>query len=193
MKTSLQQVKLRQLQNYASIAPSTYSASFVGWHHGKAASPLLSRSALHPDKHIYTYIHIHIYIYIYIYENTYIRTHTHTQTAWWWQRTLLRSCVGWAVGFRRLAELSSQGRSIVRPLLSFVGFSLLFLSSLRCNSCHGYLVASSVRSGTLTPLARWALFAYSLSLLAKCKASLRAPVMSGPWRRASSPQFYEAS
>ena len=100
MKTSLQQVKLRQVQNYASIAPSTYSASFVGWHHGKAASPLLSRSALHPDKHIYIYMYIYIYthtyiyiyiyiyiykyiykyiyIYIYIYMRTHIYAHTHT-------------------------------------------------------------------------------------------------------------------
>ena len=28
-----------QIQSYASIAPSTYSASFVGWHHGIGCQP----------------------------------------------------------------------------------------------------------------------------------------------------------
>ena len=32
-------VHLLQVQSYASIAPSTYSASFVGWHHGIGCQP----------------------------------------------------------------------------------------------------------------------------------------------------------
>ena len=34
-----QRVKRLQAQNYASIAPSTYSASFVGWHDGIGCQP----------------------------------------------------------------------------------------------------------------------------------------------------------
>ena len=87
---TFQQVK-QWLQNYASIAPSTYSASFVGWHHGigcqppallicfqskyaKASKSLPLETGV-PHTHTHTYIYIYVQLYIYIYTHTYIHTY----------------------------------------------------------------------------------------------------------------------
>ena len=43
-------VHLLQVQSYASIAPSTYSASFVGWHHGIGCQPPAQKTQMNGKK-----------------------------------------------------------------------------------------------------------------------------------------------